>query len=261
MAGFLYHRPDARTITAKQAAAIGLGYAIRDKVAHVEHNANSPSGKAGIVFADVSRQGKKTLGYFKDQQTWRKLPNVEGRPELWVGYWNDAKPTPDDLRRPDALRAIGSYTLGENCRWDIPTLTELDGEGRGECALPGPEDFDDDGNIVSRPPVGEDSDLWDIVHPLALALCGLPVDREPTHADYRAGAIALLKRNYVVDVPELAQLGALFSDSRYQNVVMLSCRGQWLLEEIRRATSEGDEKKTESEPAASGSATSAGAAA
>jgi hypothetical protein len=244
MAGFLYYSSgDQSPATAAKIAAWGLGYAFpRGSLANTAVM-RGPDGRQGNVFADDKRQAGKTIGFYPGDQTWRKLPTVEGRPELWVGYWNDAKPGPEELKRSDALVAMGSVSMGEGCWWMIPTLTELDDDGAGECTLPGPEDIDEHGNFVVLPAVGEDAALWDLIHPVALALFGFSDAGEPSHDLCRQCAIALLKRNYVVDLTELAMLGAFYSDRRYKDAIVMSCRAKWLIDAVNSFAAE--EKKTD----------------
>lgn len=260
MAGFLYFRAgDARPITKDVAAKYGLAYAFPAGFTNCQVNSNSPSKSQGHVFADPARHEGKRIGYFADQQTWRKLPTVEGRPELWVGYWNDAKPGPSDLERPNMLPGEVAMTLGDGKRWVIPTLTEFDPETKeGECALPAPLDYDDDGNLFTTKPVGEEGALWDIVHPVALGACFGSNEpdaeiKDASDLDVRTAALRLLRRNYVVDMPELVMLGCLRNDTTFRTIVIASCRGEWLMEAIHELS-----KKNSDPTPAVGSNTSDG---
>lgn len=244
MAGFLYHiAGEQRPPAPAKIDAWGLRYAFPDgSPTHRAVMSSSPSGKSGSIIADDARQSEKDVGYYPDQQTWEKLPAIEGRPELWIGFWNDAPPRPDDLRRSPLIEGIVSYQAGDGCRWIVPTLVELDDAGAGDCILPATERLrDGEYRFELLPPMAK---LWEIVHPVALGLCGFAAS--PPAADVKAAAIALLAANYVLDRPELAVLGALANDDRYERIVMASCRGQWMLEAIR-AAGEG-EKKTDGPP-------------
>lgn len=260
MAGFLYFLSgDTRAMTVDRARKLGLGYAFPAGLTTRETTHNSPSKTAGVVFADPKRVDD--VGYFADRQTWRKLPTVEGRPELWVGYFNDAKPGPEDLRRANGLPGEVAMTLGDGNRWLIPTLTEFDAETKtGPCELPAPLDFDDEGNLFTSKPVGEYGELWDAIHPVALSVCfgsddaDSPIKNASTK-DIREAAFRLLRANYVVDMPELVVLGCLRNDATLSSIVMASCRGRWLIEAL------SDQKKIEEPSAASTSDTTAGAAA
>lgn len=263
MAGFLYFRSgDQRPVTKEVAAKLGLAYAFPAGIQNCQVNHNSPSGSQGNVFADPARHEGKRIGYFPGEQTWRKLPNVEGRGELWAGYWNDAKPGPTDLQRADMLPGEVAMTLGDGKRWVIPTLTEFDPETKsGQCSLPAPLDYDDDGNLFATSPVGEEGELWEAVHPVALGACFGSNDpesdiKDASDVELRSAAIRLLRRNYVVDMPELVMLGCLRNDTTFRTIVIASCRGEWLMEAINELS-----KKNDGLTPAAGSDTSDGKAA
>lgn len=263
MAGFLYFRSgDQRPVTKEVVSSLELGYAFPAGVQSGQVGNNSPSGKQGVVFADEKRHQGRRVGYFPSEQTWRKMPNREGRPELWVGFWNDAKPGPEDLVRGNMIPGEVAMTLGDGNRWVIPTLAEFDSEKRdGDCTLPAPLDFDDEGNLFTTAPVGEYGELWEAVHPVAVGVCfgGTEPDaeiREPSEKDIRAAAFRLLRTNYVVDMPELVMLGCLRNDSTFRTIVIASCRGQWLMDAINELS-----KKNDSPTPENGSDTSDGKAA
>lgn len=263
MAGFLYFRSgDQRPVTKEVAAKLGLAYAFPAGIQNCQVNANSPSKSQGNVFADPARHEGKRVGYFKDEQTWRKLPTVDGRPELWVGYWNEAKPGPSDLERTNMLPGEVAMTLGDGHRWVIPTLTEFDPETKsGQCSLPAPLDYDEDGNLFTTSPIGEYGELWEAVHPVALGACfgSNEPDSEITDAsdhDLRAAAFRLLRTNYVVDMPELVSLGCLRNDTTFRTIVVASCRGEWLMDAVNDLSKKNDDPTPES-----GSDTSDGKAA
>lgn len=262
MSGFLYFvSDDDRPPTPDKLRRWGLGYAFPAGCEHRPINNNSPNGRPGGVIVDPKRHDR-AAGYHKDQQTWRKMPTVEGRPELWVGYWNEAKPGAEDLVRPNMLPGEVAMTLGDGNRWVIPTLAEFDSEKRdGDCTLPAPLDFDDEGNLFTTSPVGEYGELWEVVHPVAVGVCfgGTEPDaeiREPLEKDIRAAAFRLLRTNYVVDMPELVMLGCLRNDATFRTIVIASCRGQWLMDAINLLS-----KKNDSPTPENGSDTSDGKAA
>lgn len=260
MSGFLYYRHgDTRPITKEGAVKLGLGYAFPAGLEGREV-LRGPCGSKGYIFAD-SKRHTEAIGYFPDKQTWRKLPKVEGRPELWVGYYNDEKPGPGDLGRANALPGEVTITLGDGNQWLIPTLTEFDAETlSGDCELTAPLDYDDDGNLFASKPVGEYGQLWDAIHPVALSVCfGSDAEDSPiknaSDKDIRAAAFRLLQTNYVVDMPELVMLGCLRNDATFSSIVMASCRGRWMLGAL------DEQKKTDDLPAESTSDSADGSAA
>jgi hypothetical protein len=247
MAGFIYGvANDQRPVTPEKASKWGLGYAFTGTIENRPVNGNTRWGSAGNVFLDTDRHKGFDAGVYLDRQTWRKLPTVEGRPELWVGYWNDAKPGPEDLQRPAMLPGEVAMVLGDGNRWVIPTLTEFDAETKsGECSLPAPLDYDDDGNLFTTKPVGEYGELWDAVHPVALGVCFGSNDdeseiREPSDKEIKTAAFRLLTANYVVSMPELVMLKCLRNDATFRTIVLASCRGEWLMEAINELSKKND---------------------
>lgn len=242
MAGFLFFiSGDQRPPTAERIAAWGLGYAFTSpSIDHRPVMGSSPSGKNGGVICEGPRHKGKSIGYYPTEQTWTKLPPVEGRPEIHLGYWNDAPPRPIDLERPEMLTSEVAYLAGEGCRWRIPTLTEFDEAGHGECQLPSLERLKDGEYAFELlPPMAR---LWEIVHPVALGLCGFAPPRPAE--EVKAAAIELLAANYVISRAELAILGALARDRRYEWIVRYSCQANALMEAI--AALNDPEKKTDS---------------
>lgn len=228
---------DGRPITKDGIAKLGLAYAFPAGIEGREVT-RGLDGKAGYIFADPNRH-TESIGYFPDRQTWRKLPKVEGRPELWVGYWNEAKPGPGDLERPNQVPGEMVVTLGDGNQWMVPTLCEFDEADRtGPCELPAPLDYDEHGNLFTGKPTGEYGELWDAIHPVAVGLCFGSDDEDseiklPTMESLRDATFRLLRTNYVVSVPELVVLGCLRNDTTYRTIVMASCRGRWLINALK----------------------------
>lgn len=208
MAGFLYFRSgDQRTLTREGVAKLNLAYAFPSGIQCVQVNSNSPSKSQGLVFADPARHEGKRVGYFPDQQTWRKLPTVEGRPELWVGYWNDAKPRPGDLARDKFVRGI-NCSLADGNKWHIPVVRVFDGpQEKWVSELPSAWVDDGQGNLIrGTEPTAKHIHLWDVTAPLADAMfvvaAGDPGEWPDDQAVGRA-VVALLQTNYVVGASEL----------------------------------------------------------
>lgn len=206
--GFLYFRAgDQRPVTKDVVAKLGLAYAFPAGIQNCQVNSNSPSGSQGNVFADPARHDGKRVGYFKDQQTWRKLPTVEGRGELWVGYWNDAKPGPVDLARPKFVRGI-NCTLADGNSWHIPVVRVFDGpQERWVSELPSAWVDDGQGNLIrGTEPTAKHIHLWDITAPLADAMFVVAAGEPGEWPDDRAvgrAVVALIQSNYVVGASEL----------------------------------------------------------
>jgi hypothetical protein len=257
--GFLYFRSgDQRTLTREGVAKLNLTYAFPAGIQCVQVNSNSPSKSQGLVFADPARHEGKRVGYFPDQQTWRKLPTVEGRPELWVGYWNDAKPGPGDVTRSPMLAADMVVRLADGNPWRVPKVRQYDGvSGNWECLLPSLYDYDEKGNLFPSKPLAKHAHLWELTHPIAMAMC-VTTDGPTgiTDEQVQQCAVALLQANYVVDLPELVAIDALATGDTFASIVMAACRGQELLSWL-----DSIQKKSNSPVASNGSSSPAGNAA
>jgi hypothetical protein len=260
-AGFVYFwsgGPSAIDLAKVQ--ELGLGYAFTSPPESRQVNANSPSQSPGLVFGDSQRLGRKTVGCFLDEQEWRELPAINGRPPLWIGYWKDAKPGPADLMRADAPPAIVNLRLFDGQLWPIPALAEFNDDHQAKILFPSPLDFDAAGNLVEGKPVGKCAALWDSIHDVCLGVCFGSDDEDAeiksaTEAELRHAVVAILSSAYIVSVPEIVCLGLLSNEhSLYEQIVLACCRGRWLLEAIDSL------KKTSSQPAESGSTSSSGGA-
>lgn len=233
MAGFLYFRSTPQNVTREQVAQWGLDYAFGGKIENRQTLANSPSGTAGCVFVDPERHQGKTIGYFPDQQTWRKMPTVEGRPELWVGYWNDAKPGPGDLVRAKQLKGV-PVRLSDGHEWEVPTVRSFDGtEQCWKSELPSAWTCGDDGQLVrGTKPKAIYAYLWDITAPIADKLFSIAAGDGgdmPSDAELGRAVVSLLGTNYVIDAVEIAALELIGTDEAY-SIVMVATRYDTLFE-------------------------------
>jgi len=235
MAGFMYFAADRQkaTVDLEDAEKWGLSYAF-NSTPESRQVMNGPSGTHGVVFTDHLRQGGRTAGYYPDQQTWREMPEVDGRPALWFGYWNDAKPGPDDLMRPSPLAHDFSIKLADGNLWKVPRIRCYDNDSqRWECAMPSRMDFDKHGNLFAASPLEQHLGLWEMTHGVATLIClGEQTVPPITDRDVQRAAVAILQANYCVDIPELVLLGALSTGAMFAQVVMCACRGDSLLQWI-----------------------------
>jgi hypothetical protein len=259
VSGFLYYvAGDQRPVTKETVAKWGLAYAFPGSIEGRPCNHNSMTGSQGYVFGDPARQGGKAVGMYADEQTWRKLPTVEGRPELWVGYYNEAKPTPSDLQREKLLRGP-KIRLADDNAWQIPIVRRFDDAAqRWESELPAYLDYDDVGKLITGAPLREYSHLWDVTAPLADARFMKDVGEEAsevTEQQVVAAVVALVQANYVVALPELIALGAL-QESDLAMIAMVACRYEALVGWL-----DAIQKKTSVPSTPAGAITSAGEAA
>lgn len=249
MSGFLYiKRGDQRPVDDEAIAALGLSYAFEHdrQLANCAVNENNPSGVPSMLFAD-ERRHKRPASYLKDEQTWRKMPAFEGRPELWLGYWNESKPTPADLARAQQVHGP-SIRLADGNQWQVPIVRRLDPATQAwESRLPAYLDFDDTGHPVRGKPINGYAYLWDLTTPLVDARFAADAAEEPEVAAQSVwkAAVGLLQANYVVDLPELVMLQAL-SDDDLAIIIAVACRYETLLTWLDM------QKKSESPAEASG---------
>lgn len=238
--GFIY-LVETEAANVKQ-ADVGLAYAFTSSPERCQAS-TGPGGRPCLVLQERSRHGQQPTGYYKDQQTWRKLPAVEGLPERWVGYWNDAKPTPEALERPRMLPSV-AVRLVDDQYWKVPVVRRFDAATQTySSALPRYLDLDDEGRVFPGAIQEKYAALWDAVTPIAdaqfadgsedseekLALCEQQLCR---------AVEALLQTNYLVSLTELISLQALAPDTPAL-IALASCRYDTLM-----AWLEDSQKKT-----------------
>lgn len=262
MAGFLYFwaggtgELDAENVDER----VGLGYAFDGSVASREvHGASHPCGKPGLVIGDPNGQPVgKSLGMYGDQQQWRKMPVVDGGPDLWIGYWIDHKPKPADLRRAVSLRTRG-VLLDDGQYWDVPIVCHREDE-RLLSDLPAYLTFDERGRRIPGETVGEFRSLWDRVSALADKAFAhvLEPDANPAVTDDEQweATVSLLAATHRVGPIELLVL---------QTFIVASPTFGWVwdvatrYDDLMQALDEVGKKKDPSAP--SGESSSAGSAA
>ena len=89
MAQPIYFVEGVASVGRQQAADMGLAGVLPQITA--KQTARGPSGGGGALASVTAER----LAFSPNEQTWRKLP---GR-TLWFGWWNDAPPGPEDLKR------------------------------------------------------------------------------------------------------------------------------------------------------------------
>lgn len=154
---FLYYIPGNKTGVSTDKSfdrvirETGLEY-LRDttpRTGHVENN--GPDGGAGCIFwcMPKGRQVKETdnrrLGYYADKQTWR--PHPDGK--YWIGWYTDAPPGPDDLRRPEFIAGTPER-LGDGNEWVFPLGYSILPDGYASN-IPSTLGLDDKGNDRHEP--------------------------------------------------------------------------------------------------------------
>lgn len=110
MGEFLYYLPGVRANIDKAFEASGL----RDRLDAFPHTAwdTGPGDKSGIV---ISQSGHRHI-YKADKQTWAGPFNDR----YWIGFQNDDRPGPADLRRPQQVDGTEVLLL-DDASWLIPS--------------------------------------------------------------------------------------------------------------------------------------------
>jgi hypothetical protein len=256
MSGFLYFKPGKDTATLDLVKEWGLGYAFSASVTRVKCVANSPTGTGGITFSDRNRMGESETKMDMPNQTWAKIP----KSDVWVGYWNDAPPKPEELARPNQLP--GYYVpLADEQKWLIPLVRRFDQDGsQFKSALPSYMDLDDDGNWVDGKVLDIHAHLWELTTPFADELFKANAEDGYEPRNFTANELGqtittLLQTNYVVGPGELRLMKALTNEANTKHAILFACEVPVFLEWLT------DQKKSNPQLAQDGLSTIAGEAA
>lgn len=233
MAGFCYFiEGDLKSINLEKIAELGLAYAFDSAPACRESGMQNPSNSRGLFFADSRRLGDLAPGYYPDLQEWREMPTVEGRPRLFIGYWNDHKPTPKDLQREKLVDGL-MVKLGDGLMWQVPEICEYSELVKEwECRLPSYLDFDMSGKVIKGRPVGDYLRLWDAVAPLASRIMESEAagqESDVTDQELADAVALLLGANYAVTFPELSVLRLLTDTGDMALILAAACKKKKLL--------------------------------
>lgn len=82
---------------------------------------SGPDGKPGVVFSWPTNDPRSTIAYLPDNQTWIPATVSDDRPanRYWVGFTNNAPPTPGDLAWGQQFSG-SEVKLGDGNMWLIP---------------------------------------------------------------------------------------------------------------------------------------------
>ena len=129
----------------------------------------TPSKGRGFLFADKSRLGGKQVK-IEPGQVWQKMPFRDGLQEIWIGFWEDSPPTPDDLARPIRL-ASAMLTLFDDREWAVPLVRSIDQEtGEATPALPTVYAIDEAGKLTNGKIKSTYQWLWELTEPYWVAM-------------------------------------------------------------------------------------------
>jgi hypothetical protein len=207
--GFLYFVPGfTRPITFKEVRTFCLGYAFESGPQSGQCAINTPTGTAGMIFADKARHAEGRVKMDMENQVWRKMPRP-GQQDVYVGYWKDAKPGPDDLKRE---KQVGGYQVAmlDGSRWTVPLVMMFEKTSEQLLSgLPTKMALDDQGEVVAGDVIDRYQFLYDAMSDYAAAmqagklielLEALPLSKVCKDAR------TLLAANYIVDLPEIHAL-------------------------------------------------------
>lgn len=216
MAGFLYYLPRfERQPTVRQLGELGLGHAFeegRTPTCRQVQN-RTPDGSSGMLVADERRCFGKPIMMDLRSQTWFQVA------DHFVGYWNDAKPGPNDLAKDEQITGY-LLRMADGNKWHIPIARLLDEEtGTAKPALPHLLKLDVAGQIVPGPVVERWRYLWDATEVPWQAM----LDRgELSNQEVIDVAGLVLGANYAIDGREAFALGLYSTKLGPKDVVALS---------------------------------------
>lgn len=231
---FLYFFPNVKAVNNVNRDDVlgtcGLSNVLDGLHAISRETPNGPSGEAGCVCAfERENSGIEYRVYLsKEQQTWRKC---EGG-KFWLGYWNDAKPTPGNLERNEKILSY-NVKMGDGNMWLLPIALAYDGGDN----LPKQAGWGEDGTVI-REILPRYLEFSHKVHILADSYyeSGTWGISENEQLEYAVQSISL---NYHVGKYELTALGVFSPESMTVLCTLLALIDQPSSAEKKRALSEG----------------------
>lgn len=159
MPAFLYYLPGRGLgFTPKDAAGVGLGYALEGEL-HTRQCFAGPDGGKGLLVGEAQSCPAARVGYFQDEQRWRRVP---GSP-AWAGMFVQEPPGPADCARARMLDGH-PVLLGDGNTWQIPIARALADDQEPPacyCALPRTIDWNDQGERITGEVLPRYRALWD----------------------------------------------------------------------------------------------------
>lgn len=219
MYGFMYFadgivNPLSETII----ASLGLSYAFPTAPMWALLQDRTPSGRAGTIMAIGERMPNGDLAYRPPPvQAWRKRP---GDDCVWVGYWNDHRPTPEGLAREKQLPG-DRVLLADGNSWKVPRLLAHDGESGFAVDLPCYADLDENGRWVNGGVLKEYADAAAFAERIyeGVIKAELGEGKRLTSEEVLAMSARLLQYNYCISEIEAAMLQLFPVDADLKNIV------------------------------------------
>lgn len=255
MAGFLYYKPSfTGTVTLANVREWGLAYAFTASPNGTVCMNNTPDGRTGSVFADSARLGEWQAIMNMEEQVWRKSADCD----WYVGYWNAAPPTPENLERPSMLAGY-PITIG-GMSWQVPETASFDEENESLVpALPCKLEYAGDGKWSKGDVLEVYKNLWAIGEKFREGFIAHEVRGEPltVYSDSEIGEAAhwYLQANYVVGPDELSILEILSTGDRQVALAVM------LANSYLQIRAWAEQKKTDQSSTPLGSGIADGAAA
>jgi len=246
---FLYFIPGkVKTMSLSRADVndAGLGYAFESSPVCCGTKAG-PNEEAGTVIASVASIAGRRIGYYPKQQTWMEIP----RSPCWIGWFNDAIPQPQNLRREDMLPGP-SVRLSDGNWWQIPLARAVSSDEEDyevQSAIPAARVLDESGQWVRGAPEARYAKLWDVANEVwdSVLEATESISDDKMELSFETDACVLaLQANYRVASIEISVLG-LLTDQTVSKIIKAMIGIDRLLERLKKKkdlsgddTSDGD---------------------
>jgi hypothetical protein len=247
MAGIMYYASGPTgTVSLDLAKRWGLGHAFAESPFAREVKSHTPDGNDGLIFGDEARLKPYHVLMRMEEQEWRRLPDRDGRPPLWIGWWKESPPTPDALARKRQLPGP-EVSLADGAMWKIPLVRRFDGSReQWDCFLPCLLAQDAAGKITKGEVVKAYAELWKAT---AAAWEATVENRDLPDAEVLAALGLLVATNYVIGAEEFLALGLLSEQLDHCDLVLLG------IDYFSFAAFAAQQKKTSCSPSLPESAT------
>lgn len=221
MSLFYYYIPtEKRKLSIEECERAGIGYALAGRKTDRGCTKGPDNGHGVVVCHGDNRDGK--LGYFPEQQTWKKVPGSD----VWCGMYTADKPTPADLIRETPIS--GQWVKADDgSQWLAPTARRYaEEEDRLVWAhnLPRRLTLGDEGEWQPGDVMPQYQELWQLCVKCEEALLG---ESEET-VDTNHVAVTALQANYRIAAIELDLLGVFTETFRDRVVETLMDLRTWL---------------------------------
>ena len=142
MSCFLYFLPGVKAADISDGSKINvellkkwkLDYVLSDCKKVPDHlaarDAKGPEEKDGVVLTVHSQGESGAWGYQPRRQEWREAQDGSGK---WIGWSKDSRPSPESLKKRDALISKWIISDSHGNDWEVITARSGDGAGMLPC--------------------------------------------------------------------------------------------------------------------------------